>query len=165
MSGSRADEDGQNSSWRPPGKPEQQLRRKPLCCRKASLGGRWPWLLIFAICSSTLAESMQEGSPELETPPGSLQQTDVEGVRQGRDLVEEQAPTLGGWTPSTGSVGGGGAAARELRPLIKKASGSLAAVRWARSTTVRPRLARRRRRRGRHRARGPRDEGHREELA
>merc|ERR1719209_2133343 len=85
---------------------------------------------------------MQEGSPELETPPGSLQETDGEGVRQGRDLVEEQAPTLGGWTPSTGSVGRGGAAARELRPLIKKASGSLAAVRWARSTTVRPRLPR-----------------------
>ena len=64
MSGSRADEDGQNSSWRPPGKPElQQLRRKPLCCRETSLGLRMPWLLILAICSSTLAESMQEGEP------------------------------------------------------------------------------------------------------
>jgi len=146
MGGSRPDEDGQNSSWRPPGKPENLLRRRR--DRKAPVG--LPWLLMLATCSSTLADSMQEGSPELETPPAHLD-TDVESLRQGRDLVEQQVkvrgelvePTLAGWTPSAGvQVPIVAPASRDLRPLIKKASSSLPAVRWARSTTVRPRLPR-----------------------
>ena len=56
MGDSRPDEDGQNSSWRPPGKPENLQRRRR---RKTPVG--LPWLLMLATCSSTLADSMQEG--------------------------------------------------------------------------------------------------------
>merc|ERR1719238_2362204 len=96
-----------------------------------------------------MADSMQEGSPELETPPVHLE-TDVEGLRQGRDLAEQQIkgrgdlgePSFAGWTPSPAAQVPIIASTRDLRPLIKKASSSLPAVRWARSTTVRPRLPR-----------------------
>ena len=66
----------------------------------------------------------------------------MEGLRQGRDLGEQQVPSLAGWTPSPKtqvpivSVGQP-AQARELRPLIKKGSGNLPAVRLAPQMTPR----------------------------
>ena len=77
MGGSRPDDDGQNSSWRPPGKAEKRSIRsgKPgkasIRAGKAEKGsirsgkvGRLHWLLFLAsTCSTTLADSMHEGEP------------------------------------------------------------------------------------------------------
>ena len=94
---------------------------------------------IWAFCGIVFTLVHVSGSPELETPPAHLD-TDVESLRQGRDLVEQQVkvrgelvePTLAGWTPSAGvQVPIVAPASRDLRPLIKKASSSLPAVRLA----------------------------------
>merc|ERR1719204_1692525 len=59
------------------------------------------FLLILASFSSTLADSMQDGSPELESAPSKLE---VGVARQGRDLLEEQqVPASNPWTPSKGA--------------------------------------------------------------
>jgi len=74
MSGSRADQDGQHSSWRPPG---GRGRRRLVLLQ-----------LLASCCTSVLAESMQAGSLVLEgTVPADVL---ADGVvqRQGRNLGE-----------------------------------------------------------------------------
>ena len=68
MGGSRPDDDGQNSSWRPPGKAGKQSIRAGKAEKASIRGGkvgRLHWLLFLAtMCSTTLADSMHEGEPD-----------------------------------------------------------------------------------------------------
>lgn len=131
--GLRADEDRQNSSWRPPGGAGEWdgCRRSPGEGREGrsrSPLGRSRLFLVLLLLAVSNHQASASPPQDMEGVPVQVNEgilpsdlaSDATSRRQGRNLEEVQ---------------------HELRPSIKKTGPGLT-VRWARSTTLPPRVAR-----------------------